>query len=129
MKPLSKLNKEQLHKLALKMWQLAVIKRFGNQCAICGQPAEQIHHFIPTHSHAGLKYFIENGIPLCKKHHYLIHHSHNPYEIYKLVKQIIDSRDEDFIAVIETKFKQASHKWLKKDLLKVIDDLENYLNS
>jgi len=53
---------------------------FLSACALCGAPVEEVHHIAPQaeadengkigHFHANHRY---NLIPLCKKHHRLVH--------------------------------------------------------
>ena len=47
---------------------------FKEKCELCDKPAKQVHHFFPKGQFGHLRYNIENGISLCLKHHYHLHH-------------------------------------------------------
>jgi predicted restriction endonuclease len=63
--------------LLCKLWRQAVLKRWGNKCAFCGNTNVnkiECHHII-YRRHKVLKYDISNGIPLCKYSCHLEAHS------------------------------------------------------
>ena len=65
-----------------KMEKQAALKIHSNQCAMCGNYMVEIHHII-YRSHSG-KNVRQNLIPLCKKHHMLVHTNEKYYVEYLL---------------------------------------------
>jgi len=111
-------HKKYLEKEAMELWQLACAKKWGEKCAICGMPANTFHHFIPKSRSTLLKYDVENGVPLCLKHHYIIHFSKNPAEIHRLVDKIRTKRGKKWCEYIDKKEKSKEGgfntiKWLE----------------
>ncbi len=51
---------------------------FNNCCAICGSPYIQLHHI--RYGACGRKTYLGNVIPLCKKHHDLVHSNKKVYQ-------------------------------------------------
>lgn len=51
-------------------WRLEVLKRDGNECAICGKKEGRlhVHHILPKHF-VETRYDVKNGIVLCFVHH------------------------------------------------------------
>ena len=70
---LSKLERE-----VFRYWMLAVMKKYGMLCELCGDPAITAHHFIPQSISRALRYEVDNGVPICKKHHFDIHVRDDP---------------------------------------------------
>lgn len=54
-------------------------------CAICGTPYPQLHHI--RYGACGRKTYMGNVIPLCKKHHDLVHTNKRKYQP-KLIEMI-----------------------------------------
>ncbi len=67
-------KKKRLRSKADKLWMFACLKKWGNQCELCGKPAEQVHHFYPKGTYGHLRYDLDNGVPLCKGCHFKLHH-------------------------------------------------------
>ena len=51
---------------------------FNNCCAICGSPYIQLHHI--RYGACGRKTYMGNVIPLCKRHHDLVHSNKKKYQ-------------------------------------------------
>lgn len=75
-------RKKHLKKECDKLWYLKCLEIHGNKCVVCGEPAVQVHHFFPKGLYPQLRYEIENGVPLCMKHHRLIHDQPKTIKIY-----------------------------------------------
>ena len=60
------------------------IKRYNGKCAICGKPANQVHHIHLRSKRKDLLYNQNNLVLLCDKHHF-----HRSTENYKLQCEII----------------------------------------
>jgi len=67
-------KKARLRNQCDRLWYQICLKRNPN-CLLCGIPANYVHHFFRKGSHAHLRYDLENGITLCKKHHFALHFS------------------------------------------------------
>ena len=73
-------KKKRLAKKCNDLWQ-QIIKILHPYCEICGRPTKVGHHFIYQSEANSCKFYIPNGIGLCKKHHFLIHHTGKKCEI------------------------------------------------
>jgi 5-methylcytosine-specific restriction endonuclease McrA len=49
------------------------------RCLLCGVPAQVIHHYFHKANCLALRYCPDNGIPLCQRHHLLVHAQGDPY--------------------------------------------------
>lgn len=70
------------------------LEAFNYECAICGNNEVQIHHILYGKLYGtrdNLTYF-GNLIPLCKKHHDLVHTDKNKYIpiLQKIIKEVVD---------------------------------------
>ena len=61
---------------------------FDGCCALCGSPFIQMHHI--RYGAVGRKTYMGNVIPLCKKHHDIVHSNKKLYMV-QLIK-IIDEK-------------------------------------
>ena len=55
------------------------LELFNNQCAICGNSQVHLHHVRYGGLYGGRKTYMGNVIPLCKKHHDLVHTNKKKY--------------------------------------------------
>lgn len=62
-------------------------------CALCGSPYVQLHHI--RYGACGRKTYMGNVIPLCKKHHDLVHTNKRKY--MPMLIEMIDKRLKDEI--------------------------------
>ena len=45
------------------------IKKWGNQCEICGSAVNDVHHLYPKGNFGHLRYNLNNLVPICRKCH------------------------------------------------------------
>ena len=64
------------------------LELFKGCCALCGSPYPQLHHI--RYGACGRKTYMGNVIPLCKKHHDLVHTNKRKYQ--PMLIEIIDRR-------------------------------------
>ena len=67
------------------------LELFNSCCAICGSPYVQCHHI--RYGAVGRKTYMGNIIPLCKKHHDLVHTNKKKYQ--PMLIEMIDKKMED----------------------------------
>lgn len=68
-------------------------KLFDGLCAMCENNQIQMHHIRYGGLYGGRKTYMGNVIPLCKKHHDLVH-TNKDYYMPKLI-EIIDRKMEE----------------------------------
>lgn len=68
------------------------LELFDGKCAICGNPNVALHHIRYGGLYGGRKTYMGNVIPLCEKHHRLVHTNKNKY-MPKLI-ELIDKKME-----------------------------------
>ena len=68
-----KTNQQKLMEIADTEWKLAVFRKYGYKCELCGEPSYTAHHFYPKGICKELRYEVPNGVPICNKHH-MAHH-------------------------------------------------------
>ena len=64
-----------------KLYQIVGLK-LNPICECCGNPATEIHHFLPKSLSNALRYDLKNGISLCRSCHFK-HHSRFDPAIYE----------------------------------------------
>lgn len=69
------------------------IELYNGQCAICGNNQIQLHHIRYGTLRGGRKTYMGNVIPLCKKHHDLVHANKKKY--MPILIEMIDRKTED----------------------------------
>lgn len=70
------------------------IKLYDGRCAICGSTDIQLHHIRYGGLYGGRKTYMGNVIPLCKKHHDLVHTNKKKY-MSMLIKMIDEKMKEN----------------------------------
>ena len=60
---------------------------YNGLCAMCGSNQIQMHHIRYGGLYGGRKTYLGNVIPLCKKHHDLVHTNKKKY-MYELIDMI-----------------------------------------
>ena len=60
----------RLRKIAIKLWFEKCLK---SKCEVCGQPANQVHHYYYKSSYGHLMFDLDNGISICQKCHAVLH--------------------------------------------------------
>ena len=110
--------KKKLRKIADNLWHLRCFKIYGNKCEVCGEKANQVHHFYFKNSCPHLRYDLDNGLPLCIKCHAKLH-----FKDTKLVESlIIKKRGQKWFNKLEkkSKIKLSSYQtieWYQQNIL------------
>ena len=98
--------KQKLAKIADGLWKEKCLEKWGDICIICGLPANTFHHFILKSRNGLMVYDIENGVPVCQKHHSILHGiTRNPNDVYELVRIIREKRGKKWANYIDKKAK------------------------
>lgn len=69
------------------------LELFDYQCAICGNNQVHLHHVRYGGLYGGRKTYMGNVIPLCKKHHDLVHTNKKKY--MPILIDMVDRKMED----------------------------------
>lgn len=121
---MAKTKKQKLRSQADRLWFNAIFKKYGTQCEICPTKASQAHHFYPKGLYGHLRYDLDNGIQICKGHHFAHHHKADTSVHLK----IIDKRGQVWLNNLRSK----AHKRSKTSYLtllyyrNIIKELEKY---
>ena len=68
-------KKKRLQKQCKDLWKIAVFKKNGTTCELCGGNWKlTAHHYFYQSTYGFLKFDIDNGIVLCGKCHFKLHH-------------------------------------------------------
>jgi 5-methylcytosine-specific restriction endonuclease McrA len=124
-------TKKSLRKECDQLWKLAVVKKYGNKCLVCGKEAQDIHHFISKGKSVALRYDIDNGVPLCRKCHFDFHF--RPDKLIDIV--IAFKRGKEWIeALLERKKNRAkaTKAWYleqREKLVRFLKDDEDLTNT
>jgi hypothetical protein len=95
-------TKARIRKKADRTWMMAVFKRWGWNCEVCGEPSYQAHHYFYKGSYPQVRYDTDNGISICRRCHFLLHHR-DP----KMVEEkIIEKRGKRWLNRLIKKSKQ-----------------------
>lgn len=68
----------KLEKECRRAWLVAVFKKYGKYCEVCGEPAYTAHHFFRFQAYPPLRYELANGVPICQRCHTLHHLTGDP---------------------------------------------------
>jgi hypothetical protein len=73
-------------------WRASVVKRDGSRCQMtgCKRRGKEVHHIFSWASAPLLRFEVENGIHLCKQHHYQIRNHEETF--IELFMHIIQSK-------------------------------------
>lgn len=91
-------KKKKLRLKAEKLWNAAIFKIYGKVC-YCGTKANAPHHFFPKSVYGHLKFDLNNGVPLCKGHHFSHHHKGDP-EVHQ---RVIEKKGEKWFKELRKK--------------------------
>lgn len=69
------------------------LELFNNCCAICGSNQVHLHHIRYGNLRGGRKTYMGNIIPLCKKHHDLVHTNKKKY--MPILIKMVDKKMEE----------------------------------
>lgn len=87
-------------------------------CEVCYMPAQQAHHFFYKGQHGNLRYDLDNGIKLCQKCHFILHH-HDPKMI---TDKIIARRGDKWYQALKKKAQIIERSYInKKYYLEIIN--------
>ena len=120
-------KKKKLRIEADKLWRLAVYKKYGLKCEVCGKKATEPHHFFPKSLYGHLRYNIENGVPLCHRCHFSRHHQGDP-----IISMIIRNKRgrlwyEELLKKAQNRPKSSyiTVKWYKEKINYLTEYLKN----
>ena len=105
------MNRDKLTKQCDEIWYQIVMEGAGYICEVCGQPANQAHHFFPKSMSAILRHETKNGIPICMGCHFYHHHKGDP----KIHQTIIEKRGKEWYNELKEKSKQLLHSYRTKE--------------
>ena len=103
-------KKKRLRNQALKLWKQAVFYKYGIGfdgiiCELCGGNWKLIaHHYFYQSTYGFLKFDIDNGIVLCGKCHFKLHHQ-DPKSVEL---QIEEKRPKSWLNRLKKKAKNRS---------------------
>lgn len=111
--------KKKLEEENIELWKQRCLELYGDQCLVCGQSPITFHHFILKSRNGSMIYDEKNGIPLCLRHHFIIHKSSSPSEIHRLVEYIRKTKGKKWCNYIDKqeRIHEISFKtldWLQK---------------
>jgi hypothetical protein len=114
---------KRLRNKCRKLWRLAVLKRWGSKCVICGQvELPNCHHIVARDAFATLRYDSINGVPLCPSHH-----KYGKFSAHRNALWFIDMIHKLL------KFEEIEYLMLKmnqeREMPKVITDVAYYENA
>lgn len=72
------MTKKELKKELSESWRTKGFQVFGTKCEGCGKPAVHGHHYVPRSKCVGLKYDLDNFVPLCFHCHFSRIHKGDP---------------------------------------------------
>jgi len=118
---MSKNSRKKIEKQLDDLWRRAVLKRDNNKCRICGKTIGIQAHHIFSRVRRSTRWELENGITLCRGHHYLAHRDFERFR--RFVVSIIgeDRYDELYLLSLSTV------KWSMSDLEKKVEELKRFL--
>lgn len=94
-------KKARLRSEADKLWFNLCLKR-NPLCEICFEDAQQVHHFFYKHNYPHLRYSLQNGVSLCLKCHFKLHHQ----DPKLITDQIIEARGKRWYNRLKKKARQ-----------------------
>ena len=121
-------KKHRLESQAMAIWWELTRRKWGSVCEICGEPAVEMHHFVPRSRSRLLKFDVENAVPLCKSCHTKIHYSGNEGEATRMEEIIKKKRGKKWQNYIEEKERSKSGGYYGAYYLKgLIEELKSRL--
>ena len=117
-------SKKYLRRKADKLFIEAVLRLKGDRCELCGQQASTVHHYIPKSRSEATRYYIPNGVPICKGCHKKIH-AWDPHLSGKIVAlRGLGWRDELEIRSRDIVSGRVTIKYLKENIEKLEEILK-----
>ena len=109
----SQQRKKQLQNKADKLFQEIGRMKYKS-CAVCGKEYSCLHHFHPKSMAAGLRYDLENGVPLCAGCHLRWHSASDPNIGAGMVMFMTELCGEDW--EVELRRKREILRGIKTDI-------------
>ena len=108
---------DKIEKQADNKWRDTILEDRKYKCEVCGNTANQVHHFFPKGQNGHLRYDWNNGVAICQGCHFSHHHTYNP----TIHGTIIKARGMKWYKDLEekSKLKPTSFKnllWYQKQL-------------
>lgn len=91
---------KKLRAKADKLWQIKCVGE-NPKCEGCGKIAYCCHHFIPKSIASALRYYLPNGVKICKECHFKIHNGD-----MVIVAKILEKRGKKWLEDLKEKRKQ-----------------------
>ena len=115
-------NRKRIENQLDDLWRRAVLKRWGNKCAVChkSEGVQSAHIF--SRKNKSVRWDILNGISLCSRHHLFWAHK-EPIEFAKFVEEKIGKEE---LEKLSYKAHQTVHYSID-DLLEIKRKLEEFL--
>lgn len=102
-----------LRKECDRLWRGIVIAKHPS-CLLCDEKAEVAHHLLVKSKHGGLRYDLNNGIPMCQRHHLLLHL--DPFQPHIRLHAILGP---ERIGRLLASAKEKRGAWTKKGLAQI----------
>ena len=113
----------KLKKQADDLWKIKVMEKYGRVCTICPNIASDPHHYFIKGNFSNLRYSLENGVPLCRKHHMDIHNRQDP----DVIARIISRRGQKWHDDLTEQSKKPAKSWKSieyyKEIIKKLEAL------
>jgi hypothetical protein len=121
------LNKSQLGKKLDEAWSLAVKKRAGYKCEVCGigESGHLNSHHIVGRRNRMVRWDVRDGVCLCVKHHrFGIESAHEDPLWFR--EWLEENRWEDYAYLYTVK--NQIKKWTLEDMEKQLEELNKIIN-
>jgi len=121
------LTKGKLSKKLDEAWSLAVKKRAGYKCEVCGigESGHLNSHHIVGRRNRRVRWDVRDGVCLCVKHHKLgIESAHEDPLWFR--EWLEDKRWEDYAYLYTVK--NQTKKWTLEDMEKQLEELNKIIN-
>jgi hypothetical protein len=119
------LTKGKLSKKLDEAWSLAVKKRAGYKCEVCGKTDILNSHHIVGRRNRRVRWDVRDGVCLCVKHHKLgIESAHEDPLWFR--EWLEDKRWEDYAYLYTVK--NQIKKWTLEDMEEQLEELNKIIN-
>jgi len=119
------LTKGKLSKKLDEAWSLAVKKRAGYKCEVCGKTDILNSHHIVGRRNRRVRWDVRDGVCLCVKHHkFGIESAHEDPLWFR--EWLEDKRWEDYAYLYTVK--NQIKKWTLEDMEKRLEELNKIIN-
>jgi len=119
------MSKKSLRKRGDRLWREKAREVWGRRCCICGDLANDVHHFKAKSGYGHMRYDINNAVPLCRSCHIKI--DRGGKQRFEAEEKIEKIRGEEWREKIEEKAKKIFNKggswkteeWYKEQIKKL----------